>query len=688
MHHMEQAPTPDFDPSFASPAEWAAMYRACGLQVVPAHTAVKGGEWKFPLLPWKEFQDNLVSDAVFDRWYGPSGEHSSRQNMGIITGKASGNVFIVDLDDQKGPQAQAWWIGLLAVHNSNLDIETVEQRTGGGGRQKLFRAPADWVAPTNKTSINIDVRGQAGFGMTPPSRHESGHDYEWLPGRAPWEIEIAAAPEWLLEAIETLVERHGGVASGPRTQTASGAEFDAFGNQIDSRETYMRDLVWAAVIGLRRDCPIPPGTNERDAVFADYERNTRSRLALDGKTNAERLEEEGRGQSLFANKWRRAVKKWDGAVKEAADQPRPKPDDFEEATAKAEDQAKASPANLFEYLSVDQIKLMPDPDWLIDGLVVERSLGFIYGPPGCLKTFIALDMALSFTVGMPDWWGRPIQRKGAVVYISSEGQADLKFRIQAWEQHNKVLADDSPFFLIRQTINFMKPEDVGKLLATVQAIADLSGVPIMAVFVDTVSRVLPGSDENLQKDMTLFIAACDAVRQRFGATVIGLHHTSRNGNIRGSTVIPGAGDFLVEVRREPGALTGSIFATKIKSAEDGWEQHFKVEKIALGDIVGRSSLVVAPVNVAPKKEGGAEWPDKDTCRQILAAIDEQWASGKPWCFAINTSRAAAPNIMKRWRIKREVVKDILATWNANGVIAEDICDQKNHVTGYRKLVDI
>ena len=54
-----------------------------------------------------------------------------------------------------------------------------------------------------------------------------------------------------------------------------------------------------------------------------------------------------------------------------------------------------------------------------------------------------------------------------------------------------------------------------KLLATVQAIADEVG-PIAAVFVDTVSRVLPGAEENLQKDMTLFVKACDAVRERFG----------------------------------------------------------------------------------------------------------------------------------------------------------------------------
>ena len=59
----------------------------------------------------------------------------------------------------------------------------------------------------------------------------------------------------------------------------------------------------------------------------------------------------------------------------------------------------------------------------------------------------------------------------------------------------------------------MRQDDVGKLLNTVQAIADETTAPIAAVFVDTVSRVLPGSDENLQKDMTDFVAACDAVRR-------------------------------------------------------------------------------------------------------------------------------------------------------------------------------
>jgi hypothetical protein len=296
-------------------------------------------------------------------------------------------------------------------------------------------------------------------------------------------------------------------------------------------------------------------------------------------------------------------------------------------------------------------------------------------------------MALSFSTGRTQWWDRPIQRSGAVIYISSEGQADLKFRIMAWEQHRGTNADLSHFRLIRQSINFMSGDDVGKLLATVQAVAEQTGQPIVAVFVDTVSRVLPGSDENLQKDMTIFVAACDAVRQRFGSTVIGIHHTARAGNMRGSTVIPGAGDFIVEVKREAGALTGSITAAKIKAGEDGWEQFFKVEKIQLGNIGGNSSLALDPIDVIPRDNGNG-WPERDVCRAILAAIEEQWVAGEPWCFAHNTPRAAIINIVKRFHLDRDVVKDMLETWVANKVITEEVFNIKNQTKGYRKLMDI
>ena len=166
-------------------------------------------------------------------------------------------------------------------------------------------------------------------------------------------------------------------------------------------------------------------------------------------------------------------------------------------------------------------------------MVTEQSLGFIYGAQSSLKTFTALDIALCLATQQAKWWERDIKCPGAVVYICSEGTARFKDRISAWEQHRNVSADDAPFYLIEQAINFMDGDDINTLLATVEDIATKIKGPIAAVFVDTVSKVLPGAKENAQEDMTLFVHACTAVRQRFRTIVFGLHHSNKDGGFRG-----------------------------------------------------------------------------------------------------------------------------------------------------------
>src|SRR4051794_40337217 len=50
-----------FDPDFATPADWAAMYRIRGLQVVPVFLPSEvppGASWKRPKLPqWRSLQE-------------------------------------------------------------------------------------------------------------------------------------------------------------------------------------------------------------------------------------------------------------------------------------------------------------------------------------------------------------------------------------------------------------------------------------------------------------------------------------------------------------------------------------------------------------------------------------------------------------------------------------------------------
>ncbi len=677
-----------FDPDFADPTEWAKMYRETGLQVVPAMKPSENKtQWKRPALPkWRELEHELAPDFTFERWYGDNGEHARRYNMGVIAGACSSGVFVVDLDLHKNIRAQAWWDEMSHMQVSAGELDTVEQETGGGGVQLFFRAPLGWTPPTCKTSIGVDIRGQGGFAMLPPSMHESGTPYRWKEGCEPWSLEIAPAPRWLCDQITILAQEHGGstgTTNSPaqRTNTPS-TTTDAFGRMIDGREDYMAKMVWARVVDEYRNCPISPGQLEFDTMlretFVAYERAAKSRIREPGTPNHILLEREGRGVSLLRQKFQAALAQWDGKVKDHAGSPplpkqplKPSLPLREGGEAQQQQGEAAQPQDigpsLYELLSVTAIKNLPDPEWLIDGMVIDRGLGFVFGPPGCGKSFITLGQALSIACGLEDWWGRKIARKGPVIYISSEGVGDIKFRLRAWENHLGVRADDAPFYLIRQTINFMLDTDVNKLLLTINTLCEQLGeLPVMIV-VDTVSRVLPGADENLQKDMTLFIKACDEVRETFGATVIGVHHTSRQGNMRGSTVFDGAGDFLFGIERDEGDMIGTMTAKKIKAAQDGWKQSFELVEVAVGDIKATKSLVAISCEQQAKKKD--VWPPKDVCRKILSEISNAWNSGKPWSSMPQTKLKGryAPDLIKaRFGVPPEVGAMMIETWLKTG----------------------
>lgn len=702
---MTISPPFDFDNdefNAPGPPQWAAMYRSIGWQVVPAWLPSEHKQWKRPRLKdWRGYQSVLVDDQTHEGWYGLKGEHRTRPNMGILTGPCSANRFVVDLDTQKTPAARGWWEGLLAVHNNGMDVETVEQVTGGGGIQKLFRAPPGYVVPTCKTPMGVDVRGQGGFAMLPPSLHESSRRYAWAAGRAPWEVAVAEAPQWLLDAIGALAKAHAGSAGHSREQNGSThprgtPHYDPWGNVDDLREEVMFRAVWHAVLEWRRECPIKPPQQEWEArSLRDYE-FYEGKVTVQDKDSKlpkrEQLDVEGRGPRAWGDKWRRVMAQWDDDEFQAeAKKPPPKDTphdtDFDQTVKTAEAKAKAS-NDIYELLDVLQIKNLPDPVWLVDGVMIEQSLGFIYGPRGGFKTFLALDLALAITTGFGSWLGYAIKRKGAVIYISCEGHSALKFRIMAWEQHRKTIADAAPFYLLKETLNFMKGEDVGKLLTTVEAAVVRAGQPIAAIFVDTVSRVLPGAEENLQKDMTLFVQACDRLRQRFMTVVIGLHHTNAGGGFRGSTVMPGAGDFLIEVRRDENSkLDGSIYAEKIKDGPDKWQREFRAVDVPCTPLGGHTSLVIDQVATEPGPTGGT-LPDRATCREILRAIDEEWNKRTPWCWAKNSSRSAVRNISIRWEIDRKTIEYLLEQWNAKGIIVEQVCDTDNHIKGYRKMTDL
>jgi hypothetical protein len=95
-------------------------------------------------------------------------------NIGLATGH---RFDVLDVD---GPQGAAE-IGALAAEHGLVSSGPLV-RTGGGGWHY-------YVAPTGLGNVHprdlehVDWRGRGGYVVAPPSRHASGHPYQWIEGR-------------------------------------------------------------------------------------------------------------------------------------------------------------------------------------------------------------------------------------------------------------------------------------------------------------------------------------------------------------------------------------------------------------------------------------------------------------------------------------------------------------------------
>ncbi len=119
-------------------------------------------------------------------------------NIGIRTGAESG-IFVVDDDGNEGRDN----LEALQMKYGELP-DTWKARTGRGGH-RYFKHPGDIKiqCSTSQIAHKIDIKGDGGYVVAPPSVHILGKRYEWEEGFSPDDMLLADAPGWLIKrAIE------------------------------------------------------------------------------------------------------------------------------------------------------------------------------------------------------------------------------------------------------------------------------------------------------------------------------------------------------------------------------------------------------------------------------------------------------------------------------------------------------
>jgi len=120
-------------------------------------------------------KDATIDEATIFGWW----RRWPGANVGIVTGMASG-LLVLDIDPRHGGVES---LALLEREHGSLP-ETAEVSTGGGGRHILFLHPGFRVKNRANMMPGVDVRGDDGYIVAPPSLHASGRRYEW---RRLWE---------------------------------------------------------------------------------------------------------------------------------------------------------------------------------------------------------------------------------------------------------------------------------------------------------------------------------------------------------------------------------------------------------------------------------------------------------------------------------------------------------------------
>jgi len=449
-------------------------------------------------------KDASADVAQIDKWWGEA-------DYNLAYSPEDAGQCVADID---GPEGAASWDALQLTYG---DVTTCTIRTPSGGHHAYFTGSLP--ATASKIGAKIDTRGRGSYVLVPPS-HVNGREYEYV-NPAP----MAPVPAWVVEA-----------AGKGREKQIAPAHLEP-----DHPANLDRGAAWLARQG---EPPFGQGNDkmyQAAAMLGD--------LGVSQDTAHEWLTDWNDTWSSPMDPAEVETCVWSGFKNRSNDLGAyavPTESGSEAfAGLLALDLPVEPPAPfMFPLHTVAEIMARPPREWLIEDMIVERSVGMIYGPFDSFKTFMAVTLAL------------PVALTRQVVYIAGEDEDGAAEKANAWVRlheagdHGLRIVDEMPLAgsanHIDQFVKDMRAQHCKPAL----------------VIIDTAARAMLGLEENSSKDMGLFVAAMDRIRKSLGCAVLGVHHTGKNGEMRGSTAIPGGMDFLAKVEADE-ALPG-VKVTMVK----------------------------------------------------------------------------------------------------------------------------
>ena len=176
---------------------------------------------------------------------------------------------------------------------------------------------------------------------------------------------------------------------------------------------------------------------------------------------------------------------------------------------------------------LDDVQLMDlaDPRRSIDSKLPDEGVTVVYDPSAACKTTLIAAILGAIATGR-DFYGRPVHRSGASVYIAAEDPAGFKVGVGAWKGAHR-LPLDAPIdvFTFPDLVDLRDVASVARFEAYLAQFAP----PLRALVVDTYAAATPGANENSSEETTTALTNARRWQSALSCLVIIVHHTNAGG---------------------------------------------------------------------------------------------------------------------------------------------------------------
>lgn len=506
--------------------------------------------------------------------------------IGVPTGLAS-DLAVIDLDVKNGAPGLEW----LAANEHRLP-RTRRHKTRSGGAHLLFRYPAgrNIRNSASKLAPGVDVRGEGGYIIAPPS-----DGYSVADNAMPAEM-----PAWLIDLIDP---PRPAPAPAQRTTYRPSGELTKYGiSALDSATT----AILNAPDGAKHDTLNREAYSIGGLVTGGEIPEAEARAALESALAGirHRCEDFAAAQKTLAEAFRdgmaqprnvpapRLLRRTVEEYAPPAGWQEPPPLDEPPAHWEAQPEPVAPSSDATPPRAAREERRLPvilfsdaapslDASDFVEGVLTTGAMSVVYGESNSGKTFFVLDLALHVAAGM-QWRDRQVDQ-GFVMYLALEGGHGIRNRVSAWKAEHGMEDANLPFAIVPYAVNLLDPEaDSSAVIDTVKAVAEQFGQAPTLIVVDTLARAIAGGNENSSEDMGALVRNGDLIRQATGAHLTWIHHSGKDQakGARGHSSLRAATDTEIEVVATGAARMASV--TKQRDMECGGGFAFTLKVVELG----------------------------------------------------------------------------------------------------------